>query len=154
MLAAWHGYTAVVELLLKAGAEPNASNRGETPLTLAIMQGQESVVLTLLHHGANPDTMGSDSKSVLMQSAERGDVKMLRALIEAGANVNLRDQGGGTALMWASYRGCIEAVVELLKTQHVQLNLCNQGGYTALMLAQFCQHTAIAELLEAAAENG
>ncbi|NIP13689.1 MAG: TonB family protein, partial [Pseudomonas stutzeri] len=38
----------------------------------------------------------------LIQAAKKGDVAAVQALLEKGANVNAKDKGGWTALMWAA----------------------------------------------------
>ena len=54
--AAYFHNTDVCSALLKAGARPNARNRdGQTPLEVAILQGNCSAVAVLLAHNANPE---------------------------------------------------------------------------------------------------
>jgi ankyrin repeat protein len=54
--AASRGQVAVAEMLLAAGADPNAHDEhGVTPLELAVEAGSPQLVETLLAHHANPD---------------------------------------------------------------------------------------------------
>ena len=49
---------AGAELLLRAGANPNAiGDMGETPLHVAIHGGAEEIVSALMRHGAQPDVL-------------------------------------------------------------------------------------------------
>ena len=55
-IAAWQGHTAMVELLLRHGADVNATDREQrTPLQSAAWQGHENVVWLLLKAGARSD---------------------------------------------------------------------------------------------------
>ncbi|MDB5097924.1 MAG: cdkn2b [Cyanobacteria bacterium RYN_339] len=75
-----------------------------------------------------------DMQTALSACAARGDVAMVKALVEHGANVNLRDQWGYTALAWASQRGRV-AVVDYLLKHWAQPNPADREGYTPLMWA-------------------
>lgn len=45
MLAAYHGHTPLVKLLLQHGADPNSLNdRGQSPLAGAVFKGEDEVV--------------------------------------------------------------------------------------------------------------
>ena len=55
IFAAFHGHREVLDLLLDAGADPNArSTQDNTALHLAAMHGFEDCVRSLLEHGADP----------------------------------------------------------------------------------------------------
>jgi uncharacterized protein len=74
----------------------------------------------------------------------------MRSLLEAGADVNLKDNAEATALMWAAHRGYVEVAELILTTGKVDLNCKNKGGYTALMLAEFNKYPQMVELLKQA----
>ncbi len=79
-----------------------------------------------------------------------GPTRLIKKLLEAGANVNHQGYGGWTALMAASDNGQIEAVRALLAAG-ADVNLQNKKGRTALMYASENGHTEIVRLL---LENG
>ncbi|KFY21311.1 hypothetical protein V493_07531 [Pseudogymnoascus sp. VKM F-4281 (FW-2241)] len=56
MLAAYHGHSHLVKLLIAHGANPNSLNdRGQSPLAGAVFKNESEVVKTLLEGGADPD---------------------------------------------------------------------------------------------------
>lgn len=57
MLAAYHGQSRTVRMLLAAGADPNLCNaRGQAPITGAMFKGEREVVDVLRGAGADLDT--------------------------------------------------------------------------------------------------
>jgi ankyrin repeat protein len=67
-------------------------------------------------------------------------------LIKWGVDLNIRDNGGKTALIWASYENNIE-VVKLLIEAGANLDIRTNGGRTALMLASYNNYGEIVKLL-------
>ncbi|KFY91135.1 hypothetical protein V498_05641 [Pseudogymnoascus sp. VKM F-4517 (FW-2822)] len=56
MLAAYHGHSQLVRLLISHGANPNSLNdRGQSPLAGAVFKNESEVVKVLLEGGADPD---------------------------------------------------------------------------------------------------
>jgi len=51
----------------------------------------------------------------LAEAAENNNLEKVKKLIKAGANLDLQDDDGNTALIWASYSNYIEIVKELIK---------------------------------------
>lgn len=88
----------------------------------------------------SPNTINTQNKrgeTALMLQAEWGDITLLRTLMEAGAEINLVDGEGNTALMRLlikNDKGYAPAIDFLLES-NAQLNIANRGGYTPLMLA-------------------
>lgn len=64
----------------------------------------------------------------------RRDMLYLRFLLGRGANINLEDNGGNTALMLAVEAGWPEGVALLIQ-QRANVNAANRGGETPLMRA-------------------
>lgn len=75
-----------------------------------------------------------------------GDVDSVRALLEAGENVNRRDAHGQTALMRAAHLGD-RAMLEVLLAAGADLNVTAKHNLTALMLAIIAGHEDEARLL-------
>jgi ankyrin repeat domain-containing protein 50 len=71
-VAAWQGHTAMVDLLLRYGADVNVVDREQrTPLQSAAWQGHESVVWLLLKNGARVDQPCSQGATPLSIGKER-----------------------------------------------------------------------------------
>ena len=75
-----------------------------------------------------------NTNEALRITAGRGKTEAMKALINAGADVNAKDNDDETALMWAAESGHAEAVKILINTG-ANVNAKNNDGYTALMLA-------------------
>jgi ankyrin repeat protein len=73
---------------------------------------------------------------------------MLRALIDAGAKVNARNEEGETALMLAARSGATSSV-KVLITAGADLNIKDNKGHTALQLTQENDTPDIVQLLQA-----
>ncbi len=86
--------SAAARALLEAGAVPFVRNdNGGTPLGWAVHMGPE-VTQVLLKAGVQVDQpTDSDGRTALWQAACRGDVDLVKLLLNAGANPTLRPDG-------------------------------------------------------------
>src|SRR5262245_12890748 len=81
------------------------------PLHAAIWDGRTDDVLGLLAAGADPNaSLTPDGKTPLMCAADRGEVEVAAALMEAGADVNRLNASGLSALCEAARNGSDEAM--------------------------------------------
>ncbi|RMJ20854.1 ankyrin repeat protein [Aspergillus sp. HF37] len=125
--AALFGLSAVVEELLDPGQgmpnEPVRSRSDHTPspspLTAASLAGHADVVRLFLSRGVGgaeninaPDALGLGPPLIL--AASKGHTPVVRVLLEAGADVNVNDENGASALTVAD-RGGFGDVVKLLR---------------------------------------
>jgi ankyrin repeat protein len=81
-----------------------------------------------------------------MHASSNGYVQVMELLLKAGANVNLKNNYGGTALIHASNKGH-DKVVNLLLKAGADANLHDKSGWTARIYASDKGHTEVVELL-------
>jgi ankyrin repeat protein len=97
--------------LLAAGVDPNEAvplNTLSLPtFFLAGRDGQVDVMRALVAAGVNPNVTGPRGWTALMlaSSGDAPSVEAMQYLLDLGANVNVKDEDGRTALDWALTRG-------------------------------------------------
>ncbi len=107
------GYTDVVNVLLKFGANPNGISRSTlgsrqyAPIYIAAENGYIDIVKVLIEFGADVHVWEDDS---MVTAAEKGYFEIVKILINAGANPCAQEN---VAIYWAARNGHID-VVELL----------------------------------------
>jgi len=105
------GDGAMVRRMLDAGAGSNEMLQFATlkasPLQMAAFGGNLEGARYLLEKGADPKMQGAYGYTALMMAAgaDRPDPRMVRLLLESGADVAARDEEGRTALDWALLQG-------------------------------------------------
>lgn len=133
-LAIEEGYSAVVEELIKGGADINYVNKDKnTPLIIAIKRAR---------------AISEFSPQVQEQTRSRWSQRreIIRTLLKAGANVNHVNKYGRTALMEAVVEHDLNTVQNLLQIPEMNtvssssfatktINNTDQDGNTALILA-------------------
>lgn len=82
----------------------------------------------------------------LVRAACKGDVKLVKVLLDNGANVDARDNRGRTGLIWAAFKNQDE-VVKLLLESGADTEIRDDRGCTALVWALRNAHTEIVEML-------
>ena len=85
-------------------------------------------------------------------AARRGNLNLVRALLNQGVPVNSRDQAGYTPLHLASRRGLLSVVQELLK-RGAHVNPRSIHGYTPLHVAAIANNPNIVHALIKAGAN-
>ena len=84
---------------------------------------------------AKPDVRDAAGRTLLMNAAKDGNEKEIKLLLKSGANVNLKDKDGWTALMYAvRYSSNLECTESLLEAR-ADISLKNKYGSSALVLA-------------------
>jgi uncharacterized protein len=147
------GSIAVVEALLAKGANARARDRGgSTALHLAAVDRQIRIAEALLAAGAdvNARTMENVTPLIASVGSPYSGSKMSLLLIRAGADVNIADSNGETALWIAVTDKPDEVIEELLKkgaNPNVQARAPGFPGYTPLHMAAMNGSTKSVELL-------
>ncbi|XP_044781840.1 ankyrin repeat and SOCS box protein 3 isoform X3 [Bubalus bubalis] len=147
-LAASQGHWKIIQILLEAGADPNATTLEETtPLFLAVENGQIDVLRLLLRYGANVN--GSHSMSgwnALHQASFQGNAEIIKLLLKKGANKECQDDFGITPLFVAAQYGKLESL-SILISSGANVNCQALDKATPLFIAAQEGHTDCVELL-------
>ena len=155
MRAARQGRTTMVQRLLAAKASPDLQQQeGKTALYLAAYESYGATAQALLAAGAAPDIKTSPDylqDTALFPAVAHGDEALVRALVQAGADVNAADGRGATPLMDAA-NGSL-AMVSLLLELGANANARSLSGGTALDIARREQRQDIVRLLQRAART-
>ncbi len=135
-LACINRSAVMVEKLLGAGADPNsASWTGETPLMVCARTGNVQAVKALLSRGANPDAKeNQQGHTALMRAVAERHSGIVRALVDARADIAARSRGGFTALLFAGQQGDMESTRTLIAAG-ADVNEATPEHGTALVLA-------------------
>jgi TIR domain/Ankyrin repeats (3 copies)/Ankyrin repeat len=145
LLAACMNNSAQVAIaLVRRGANVNAkAEDGSSPLIIACHRGYLDLVYALLEKDGDLEEQERfRGGTALMKAAEVGNVEIVQALVERGADVNARDAGGRTALMRAAdvYRyhptDRLAATVRTLLGGGADINAVDHEGLTALAIAR------------------
>ena len=165
---------AIVELLLQAGANPNAKGsvdwqphssnfhydgaygRGwATPLWLAVDMNQFPMVQLLLKFKADPNDSRTGGQPLLFSALS--DTNILEALLDAGADPNQAGADGEPPLVKLySFSESSErnvALAKLLIAHGAKVNVENHEGYTPLDVAVFRGDRELTKLLLASGAN-
>ena len=146
---------AAVELLLSHGAKVNVQgNDGTTPLAWAANKGELDICKVLLDAGADVKAADHNKKGALMHAVEgEADPAVANFLISKGADINVQDATGETALMKACRRKRAGMSLVFIEAG-AKLNLQDNQGETALMVAAAYGNGIIADaLLKAGADS-
>ena len=139
----------VIRLLARDPNLVNAySEDGFHPLGLACFFGHVYVAEYLVKAGAGINSRSNNRlKAAPIQSAaSRGHRKIVRMLLEHGADPNIREQGGYTPLHAAAQNGDDE-MIRLLLYGGADLTIASNNGKTALDLALEAGHEKATLLL-------
>ncbi len=167
--AAQNHHMDIVEMLIHAGADPNGKNdRGTTAFYDVAALGDIRVAKLLIESGADVN-IGNFWGTALCQAATKGHTEMVKLLLDAntepgsaladaanldiikmllkaGSDVNVRNWKTWTSLMTSAARGD-EASVKFLLQAGADVNAKNGGKRTAASLAMEGRHYEIVELL-------
>ena len=126
--ASWRGHKGIVQKLLEANANPNiADNDGWSPLSVASHYGYSAVVAALLEGGkdgvglkfncANVNHANNNGVTALMAACANNREDCVRVLVNARADVTMRNNQGETALDMARHNVYIEIIRILEEAQ-------------------------------------
>jgi len=140
---------------------------GRAPLHIAAQVGDARIVELLLDHGADVNVREMDlynereqlpgvpvpgairwrNQIPLMLAVRGGNLEVVRVLLKRGAQVDLVDIYGETALCWAVFNGDV-AMVELLIEHGADIHVINGLGQTLEAVARGRGHHRVLEILQ------
>lgn len=172
MMAAENGHSEIMGLLLENGAKPKFTKEEDievaasgsqidnlnAKLLNAIQNHEVEVALEMIAAGAKPDGRSKRGIPALILAASRKQVTVVEALLEKGADVNIRatDSEKGieqfTALHIAAANGHVE-ILQILLDHKAFVNAQDKSGLTPLMAAsEMGNNVAVILLLDKGAE--
>ncbi|XP_061694922.1 KN motif and ankyrin repeat domain-containing protein 4-like [Syngnathoides biaculeatus] len=154
-----HRNYGIVGLLLDTGvSDVDFQNKaGYTAAMLASLTapddpGDMEVVRRLMGLGNVNVRSSQTGQTALHLAVRHGRVVMVRLLLSCGADGDVQDAQGTTALMFASQRGDTHVARLLLERTRCHLTLTDQSGRTALSIAMQGSHGDTVALLQAHAK--
>jgi uncharacterized protein len=145
--AAWHGNEEIVNVLLQGGADVNLKDNAGYPAILRALQNKHDEIADALLSRPNLDLNAKGLNGTVLMSYVRGEQEgTVKKLLERGADPNLSDEDGDTALHGAAQRGNVN-VLKMLLAAGANPNAKNKLGGTALMWAGVYGHEEVARVL-------
>ncbi len=146
------GHTDIVKLLIEKGAEVNAKTTDSyTALIWASKNGHTDIVGLLKQAGVVntiADIAFVDLNEKLVEASGKGNVGIVKTLIDKGADVNAKESKYGlTALILASCEGYTDTIKLLIENGADVNAKDNVHGWTALMNASSRGYIDAVELL-------
>lgn len=134
--AALEGNIAVVSDCLGLGVDINCCNKHkQTAILIAAMNKRYETVEYLIDAGADINLQDETCYNPFLYGCINGDLKLVKIMIRAKANVELLTRFGGVGITPASEKGHVEVVRELLTTTDINVNHTNFVGWTPLIEA-------------------
>ena len=132
--AAFFGQKELVEEIIEKGADVNiVSKIGATAISYAIDKGYIDIVNILIDK-SNLELSTVDGWCPIHFAARKGDVKMVKLLLDHGVKTDVLTDKGFTPLMIAAYNNFTN-IVKLLVYNNANQMLKNTEGKTALEIA-------------------
>lgn len=147
-LAAQYGRADVLVYFLSTGINQNMlDGNGKSPLYWALKNKQDRAAEVLIASKRfNINYQSPWGMAALHEGARGGHLDVVQALVEKGANLNIKDVDERTPLYWASERGHPEVVVFLLE-QGADPTIMDADRRTILHRAARYGHTAVVKIL-------
>jgi ankyrin repeat protein len=126
----------VVDALVRGGADVEARNlTGVTPIAEAAGRGRSKVVAALVRAGADVEACGGDGEAPIHRAVGCGsaNAETIRVLVDGGAEVDVLDSEGRTALLiaaWIDRVDLVDLLLELGADAFTALSGAASGDFT------------------------
>jgi len=139
LLYAQLGYAQHISRLVAGGVDPDWRREdGVTTLMIAALTGRDAIMEALIDAGATVDLRAPDGTTALLAATAFAqttrETSGIELLLARGADPNLANVEGNTALMMSARHGLVTAIVALLHAG-AATDMQNRYGSTALMQA-------------------
>lgn len=157
-IATYQNNSEMIHLLLEYNAEVNVRNNFDrTPFCFVCHYANMSVFFDFLNHGVNVnDRCDSNGCTPLMYAAGQNNLQMIQALLDHGADINVQDFRGRTALWVVSnakvchirFDDQYKETARFLLERGADPDIVDHEGKTPLHLASLADPKATRVLLE------
>ena len=144
----------VVREYMESGADPNVSADGLVPLREACFHENIPMMKYLLEHGANPNGRDPDDNTSVLESYihycyKRVNTAVLRRLLRAGADPNLRNSNDMRPMFHWAILNNRKRLVSILLEYGADVNQRGDlhDGETPIMIAAYFADISIMEML-------
>ena len=138
IFAARYGHYDCFKILLDRDANPWISFKHKISILIfAAMGGNPKIISELLRQKPDIDQQCQAGSTALMRAVEKNNIEAAKLLLNKGANPNLADHQGYTALLVAAKNGHVEMIELLAKgEQKINYEATRIDGMTAVNLAK------------------
>lgn len=141
------GSPETLDVLLEAGARPSHQEAADvSPLGRSVRHGSVDIVRSLLAHGVTTDSRASREAYRVIAAVQARQGEVLNVLLRAGADPNIADDQGRSALMIAA-RGGDDRVVQALIDQGANVDALDVARRSALWYAAATESPPAVQLL-------
>ncbi|KAK9765884.1 ATP-dependent RNA helicase [Basidiobolus ranarum] len=124
------------------------NSNGRTPLSAAVTSNSLKMASYLCSlRPVKLDHKDDEGQTALHYACNFGQVKAAKLLIQAGADVNVKNNEGMTPLIIVAYNGFVSLSTLLLKHGKAKINSRDSTSKSALMMASYAGHFGVVEAL-------
>ena len=123
------------------------THRLETPLIIASQLGATRFASLIIMRGADLAARDERGYAALHYAVESTSVKMVRQLVECGANVNIQTSDGNTPMHLVVNSNNVEMCKELSRSRALDTSIVNNHNVDPLTLAVMSNQIRIMSLL-------
>ena len=154
-VAAGYGMPGLVKLLLGRGESATTElEDGRSALWFGADSPDIEVIKLLLENGANPNAIKEFESPFQIMLRWNPKIEFVNMMLKYGADCNVADPWGFTAMHWFALHGSDVEVFKLLLEAHGDISIADSYGETPLHILMYNAQGLILELLRAFLENG